>query len=422
MIGNIFCLKFGTVRNLALAGFIAFHCVHGAESTHAPTGGISTNLPETNEEASPIPIELWAEQQLLASFQRLFDVARQQRLNKQFDLAESGLIQLLEGRAPEEIKRPALLELAFLKHEQKEWQKAQLLYAEFGRRYPRDPSVPELLFRQATIYRELGVPSMALTKFYAVISTCLNLQLGEIEYYKKLVLKAQQEIAETHYLRGDMAEAADYFGRLLKLDAPDLNRPEILYKLARAQAGAEAWDELVGTVRQYLEKFAGTPDTAEMRFFLADGLKKLGRNKEALEEILILLQQQEEHAKANPELWGYWQQKAGNDIANQLYREGDYLSALRIYETLAGLNDSPGWQLPAWYQIGLVYENLKQSAKAVEVYERILIRANELKERTPAMETMMEMAVFRKQNLEWEASARVTNQKLQAEMLPNSIY
>ena len=364
----------------------------------------------------PVAIELWAEQQLRASFQKLFDVARHQRLKKQLDLAEKGFIQLLEGRAPEEIKRPALLELALLKHEQAEWQKAQVLYAEFVRRYPRDPSVPELLFRQATIYRELGVPRLALTKFYAVISTCLNLELGEMEYYKKLVLKAQQEIAETHYLQGEMEEAADFFARLLKLDSPDLNRPEILYKLARAQAGAEHWEELVGTGKVYLSKHAKEADAPEMRFFLADGLKKLGRNKEALQEILLLLQDQEEQSKENPELWRYWQQKAGNDIANQLYREGDYLSALQIYQTLAELNSSADWQLPVWYQIGMVYENLKQNSKAAEMYGKVAERATELTERTPALDAVVEMAAFRKQSLAWEETAKEANQKMQAEL------
>ena len=425
----LFCLTLRRAKSLALAGIFGLQPVFAAEATKevadpsSPHTEAAVRSPVVQtEEAGPVPIELWAEQQLLASFQRLFDVARQQRLNKQFELAEAGLIQLLEGRAPEEIKRPALLELAFLKHEQREWQKAQLLYAEFVKRYPRNPSVPELLFRQATIYRELGVPSMALTKFYAVISSCLNLQLGEIEYYKNLVLKAQQEIAETHYLRGDMVEAADYFGRLLKLDSPNLNRAEIQYKLARSQAGSEAWQDLIGTAMQYLQQYPKGPDAPEMRYFLADGLKKLGRNKDALQEILVLLQDQEAQSKDNPELWLYWQQKAGNDIANQLYREGDYLSALQIYQTLAELNPTPEWQLPVWYQIGLVYENLKQSAKAAEMYGKIAARAEEMREKTPAMRAIVEMAAFRAQTIGWEDNARGINQRLQTEMQRNSIY
>lgn len=408
------CLKKLMARGLALMGLAAvLFPVPAAEAgAEVPSGEVETAT-QAAEAPESVPMPLWAEQQLLVSYQKLFDAARQQRLSGVLDLAEKGLIRLLEGQAPEEVKRPALLELAFLKHEQKEWQKAQLLYAEFTRRYPNDPSVPEILFRQGTVYRELGIPSLALTKFYAVISSCLNLQLGQMDYYKKLVLRAQQEIAETHYLKGDMAEAADFFGRLLKLDSPDLNRSEIMYKLARAQAGSGAYEELVATGQIYLEKYPEGPDAPEMRYFLADGLKKLGRNKEALQAILVLLQAQQAQSKENPEHWRYWQQKAGNEIANQLYREGDYLNALQIYQTLAALNDAPEWQLPVWYQIGLVYENLKQHPKAAEMYEKVAVRAKDLGEPSPAMKAIVDMAAFRKEALAWEETARLANQRVQ---------
>ena len=58
----------------------------------------------------------------------------------------------------------------------------------------------------------MGVPELALSKFYAVMSTCLNLKLDEMEYYQKLVLRAKAEIAETYYLQGKFEEATDYFG------------------------------------------------------------------------------------------------------------------------------------------------------------------------------------------------------------------
>jgi len=84
---------------------------------------------------------------------------------------------------------------------------------------------------------------------------------------------------------------------------------------------------------------------------LASALKKLGRNQESMKQVLLLLQSQQENVKKNPELWIYWQQKAGNDIANQLFKEGDYLSALSIYLGLADLNKSPAWQLPVLVSI-----------------------------------------------------------------------
>ena len=77
---------------------------------------------------------------------------------------------------------------------------------------------------------------------------------------------------------------------------------------------------------------------------------------------------------SNPENWVYWRQRAGNDIANQLYLEGDYLNALEVYKHLAELDSGPAWQLPVWYQIGLIYERLRQPDKATETFDAIVAR------------------------------------------------
>ncbi len=87
-----------------------------------------------------------------------------------------------------------------------------------------------------------------------------------------------------------------------------------------------------------------------------------------MQQVLLLLQSQEENVSKNPEVWVYWQRRAGNEIANQLYKEGDYLDALQIYQSLAELDSSAAWQAPVWYQIGLVYEQLQQWQKATDTY------------------------------------------------------
>jgi len=60
----------------------------------------------------------------------------------------------------------------------------------------------------------------------------------------------------------------------------------------------------------------------EVRFLLAAALKQTGRNADALQQVLLLLQSQQENVGKDPESWAYWQRRAGNEIANQLYREG----------------------------------------------------------------------------------------------------
>jgi tetratricopeptide (TPR) repeat protein len=130
---------------------------------------------------------------------------------------------------------------------------------------------------------------------------------------------------------------------------------------------------------------------------------------------MLLLQLQQKQAEKHPELWAYWQQRTGNEIANELYKEGDYMSALEIYLGLAKVNTSAAWQLPVWYQIGLVYEHLKQPAKATEMYDHILKRQIEVRTNMPSQSTLalLEMAQWRRNYIQWGQGADAAVDKLQ---------
>jgi len=349
----------------------------------------------------------------LSQYQVALESARALRKANELKRAESILIQILESTAAgEEIKRPALMELGLVMQEQKEYPKAQQLYSEYVRRYDKDPSVPEVLLRQAYLYREMGVPVLAMTKFYAVISTCLNLKLEETDYYQRLVLRAQAEIAETYFLQGNYEDAVDYLNRLLKLENVDLERANVIYKLVQCYNKLNKNDECLATASLFLEKFPNHIDAAETRYIRVEVLKKMGRNKDAIAELETLLKSQQAAASVDPQQWLFWQQRAGNKIANEFYKEGDLLSAVQIYNTLAEINTTPEWQLPAWYQIGIVYENLKFPEKALDLYTKIVAREKEVKEPDANLKAVLEMAGWRKRTIEWEAAAKEANKRL----------
>jgi tetratricopeptide (TPR) repeat protein len=119
--------------------------------------------------------------------------------------------------------------------------------------------------------------------------------------------------------------------------------------------------------------------------------------------VLQLLASQSELASVSPATWTYWKQRAGNEIANDLYRDGQYLKALEIYLNLAKIDLSLSWQLPVLYQIGLVYEHLHQPQKAIEKYETILAQERELAGplATPGLKALLDMARWRKEHLAW---------------------
>ena len=356
-----------------------------------------------------IPVEVGSSKQ--ADLVAMLEWARRMKREKNFAAAESSFVMVLKANAPDELNRTAMLEMALMAQENQLPGRAQQIYAQYLERFSDDPSAAEVCLRQGLLYRQMGAPNLALAKFYAVMTTALRLKLDRLDYYQRLVLQAQTEIADTYYLQGKYGEAAEFLGRLLKLENPQLNKSQIIYKMIRSLSAMNRHVDVVAQAEYFIGKYSETPEIAEVRFLLADSLKKLGRTREATQQVLVLLESQQNAATNKLGNWIYWQQRTGNEIANELYKEGDYLNALEIYRNLALLNDTAAWQLPVWYQMGLVYERLMQPAKADELYTRILDRQKELDsaKRTPSLDAVLDMARWRKEQLKWQLKTEAVN-------------
>jgi tetratricopeptide (TPR) repeat protein len=324
------------------------------------------------------------------------------------------LVKLLECELPAEIRRSALFEMALVAQEDKQYSRAQQILAQYMQLYPQDPTVPEVLLRQGLIFRQMGAHNTAIAKFYAVMNSALGLKLEQFDYYQRLVLLAQTEIADTYYIQGKFAEAADFFARLLKQTSPELNRAQIHFKHIHCLSGLGRHTDVVTQCESFFEKYPGAAEAPELHFVCASSLKQLGRLSDALRHVLTLLESQEGTVQSNPENWLYWQQRAGNDIANQLYLEGDYLNALEVYNHLAELSTDAAWQLPVWYQIGLIHEHLLQPRKAVEKFDAILAREKEATAAgaAPTLKTVIDMARWRKDQITWQGRTEVAVQAL----------
>jgi tetratricopeptide (TPR) repeat protein len=347
----------------------------------------------------------------MREFQTLLELGRQQRGEKNFTQAKRNFVALLEGRAPDPLKRAALLELATLAQEDNELGRAQQLYAQYLRRWPDDSSVPEVYLRQGLLFRQMGAPVMALAKFYAVMTSALTLKSGNVDYYQKLVLHAQTEIADTYYLQGKYADAAEFFRRLIKLDAHELKKQPVQFKLIRCLVALGEHEPAIAEAQDYLARYRKADDQPEIRFLLATALRQSGRKADALKHVLLLLEAQQATAAEDRSRWIYWQRRAGNEIGNQLYEEGDYLNALMVYSALAGLDTSSAWQLPVWYQMGLICERLHQPQKAAELYGRVIARQKELDSgASPGLKTVLDMARWRMEVLNWQTQTERSGQ------------
>ena len=352
--------------------------------------------------------ETGANPEVQEEFRTQLELARHYRHIRQSREAEPVLIELLRGNAPEGLKQQAMLELAGVVKESGDLARAQQIYAQYLSRWSNDMLVPEILLRQGQIFREMGLNNLALAKFYAVMTSSLVLKNDKLDYYQRLVLSAQTEIAESHFQLGKYAEAAEFFLRLLKQDNAALNKKQVQYRLVRCLSALERNDDTITHGRDFLSRYPDSPEQPEVRFHVALALKRLGRNGESLQQVLALLKEQKERTKDHMELWAYWQQQAGNEIGNQLYREGDYVRALSVYLALGQLDQQPSWQLPVNYQVGLTYERLAQPAKALQSYQAILQRETELSTNaSPGTKAIFEMARWRAEFVQWQAKAEI---------------
>lgn len=365
----------------------------GLSGTNFISDGSLTNSLETNE------------------FTVKMTTARLLEKSGQFAKAEALFVALLAKDVPEPVQKAALLELGAVVRDENDLPRAQTIYSQYLLRWPGDIHIPEVLLRQGQLFRQMGLTDLALGKFYSVMTAALSLKNDQLVYYQRLVLQTQIEIAETHYLMGHYADAADFYARLLASQDQDLPRPQMQFRLIRSLTIIGHNDKAVSEANDFISRYPDADDLPEVRYYFAEALKALGRNSEALQQVLLCLREQKVKTKNHPEVWAYWQQRVGNEIGNQLYREGDYVRALEIYVNLAKLDTSPSWQIPVYYQMAATYEQLMQPKKAIETYGAILAREAEVgTNMTPSLKTMFEMARWRQNFVKWQGKAESMDQ------------
>lgn len=319
------------------------------------------------------------------------ELARRQRQRAEFELATRTLTSLLEQETDDARIRTVLLELTRTAEDAGQTARAIQVLGQFLERFPEDPDAPELLLRQGLLYRRLGAHAMALSKLYAVLTATLNLRLDPEGRYQRLVLVAQTEIAETHFLQGAYDEAAELFERLLRMETAALNRRDILLRLLRCYHAQGKPNKVVDIARELLSEGEPLP---EAQFLLSRALYELGEREAALRTVLDLIAQPADVA---------WARVAGNELANQMYRAGDFSGAVAVYEALLALDESPQWRVPVLYQIGLARERLGDRAAAQQAY-RV---ACELGRSLPpnnipsSVQTVLDLATWRQNHLAW---------------------
>ena len=372
-----------------------------AASTNVPAPELVTTANETN---FTLPTKLERYEFILAT-------ARYQANTRDWKEAEMNYLKLLVDSVPDATRQTALFEMAGVVRSENDLARALAVYTQYLQRWPGDERTPEIYLHQGQVLREMGLANMALAKFYGVMTTALSIKNDRLRYYKGLVLQAQVEIAETHYVIGKFKDATDYYSRLLAQNDPALDRSQIQFRLIRSLEAITNHDAAVAQAQDFLSHYPNSPEEPEVRYHLAHAYKGQNRTTEALQEIKTFLKEEHDKSTNDPVIWSYWQQRVGNEIGNELYQEGDYVKALQVYLALTQLDPAPVWQLPVRYQVGLTYEKLLQPRLAIEAYRNILTNAvpNLGTNVSPSLKSVMDMASWRLNFLEWNERAESFN-------------
>jgi tetratricopeptide (TPR) repeat protein len=273
----------------------------------------------------------------------------------EYDTAEIAYWQILNRpqlTVPDE--KSALLGLAHMlrkKGDPPALTKAAAIYEKYVKEFSDDEQVPRALLELGRTLRDMGVYKVAINRFYSVINSTLKFSPQDFAQYEMLAKTAQFEIAQTYFDAGDFVEAGKFFGRVRLLDLAPQDQARAQFMAAESEQLAGHLDAAVMLLKTYLSTAPDDANVPEARYLLATTLRQLKRHQEALEVTLELLRAEHSKNEADPKSWLNWQRRAGNQIANDLFQDGDSRNALAIYKGLLELASDPAWRLSVTYQI-----------------------------------------------------------------------
>ena len=392
-------------RSIAL--LLASLCASGAASTNAPAAAPAPaeTGPVSAQPAAPAQPFLATEAPPDQIAQSMLVLARRMAERNDPESAETAYTDVLNSPVSDAIIQDTLIDYAEFLRKTNRHTRAAAIYEKFLATYPAANRAPTVLIALGRTLRDMGAFPLAQARFYAVLNSTLTVSPDNLERYRDLAQLAKFEIAETYYQQGDYASAGKFFGRIKLLDLPPEDRARAGFREAYAFFLDGKLEQAVAALRTFLEIYPQNPAVQESRYLLCLSLRRMGRTQEALTETLTLLRSAQAQSDTDRETWTYWQRRTGNQLANDFYEQGDFNSALTIYQTLAELRSDPIWRWPALYQIALCYERLRQPDRAAALYRDILAESAAAEKvgtmpNGPASE-IREMAQWRLGQIDW---------------------
>ncbi len=307
------------------------------------------------------------------------ELGMQHRRAGEYDFAVRALVKLLEKHPPETYRRQAMLQLALVAELREDWIKAQQIYRHYESLYPNDPNIPLVTLRLGEIYREIGADELALSNFHSIIMMAVKSPGANGKYfplYRRIVLKAKTEIANTYLDRGEYATAARHYQMLISEEGGDdpmgrINLPSVRYKLCRCLGLLERHAELETEAEEFFKDHSGHELEADVRHLVVKSLQARQKSAQVLDQFEKILKVSGPNESASSPGAERWKTRIGLEVASQMVQAGDYLESLRVYRALLNHVTEIEDEITIRYQMGLVFERLHQPAQAMSAYQKI---------------------------------------------------
>ncbi|MBC2594993.1 tetratricopeptide repeat protein [Ruficoccus amylovorans] len=309
---------------------------------------------------------------------------------------------LERAQGDELLEKGALLGMAQTYFSAKEPERCVSILKNYLRAYPKDENRPELLFRLALLYREIGLHENAITTYYQVLSAIVSEGETDFERYLDLARLVMFEIACSHFQLRNYEVALQHFERIDIIRMHPQDRETIAFYSFVCQVRLARHQEALETASAFARDYPQSPLLPEIMYARGQLLFKLERPDEAVVALVDLLETAERQNDEETAGWLPWKQQAGNLIANYLFHKGDYAAALSAYQGLASLNPDLFWQLPVIYQIGICFERLHLYDRARESYAYIIAATEDMSaQQADALHSLTAGAHWRYKLLNW---------------------
>jgi tetratricopeptide (TPR) repeat protein len=300
-------------------------------------------------------------------------------------------------------RKKTLLDMADTYHKYNVRQKEAAVYEKYIETFPQDRMVPELCMRLGFLYREIGAYKTAFAKFLRrpQHEPCRE-PLGHGRVPASFAAGADGDCR--HVLRqGQYDMAAKFYLRLKRIEMPSADRVQVDFKYAYTQYLIKDYTTAISSFQNFIQTHPDDPLVAEAHFVLAGAYRQINQPqapRRGAEPASVSGKEGRGHRHMD-----LLEAPDGNTLGNEFYEQGDYESALRIYQRGA-LSDEPGWLWPSLFQMGLCLERLRLTTKAADAYDIILAGAQKAKSEgmvlPQSLSDIVDQVKWRREHLAWQ--------------------